>query len=359
MAGRFDGRRIWITGISAGIGQACAQRCVAEGASVAGFDLQEPDEAFWEIDGEVRRRPFGTAARGTRSESLSGFAATTMDTRTLGDVQARIAHMDELGVDVQVLYPTIYLTQISQKPEIDLALAKSYNRWLAEIWRAAPKRLRWAVCPPLMSSIETVREEIAFGKENGACGIFVRGLEWDRMLSDPYFYPLYELASEMDLPICMHSGTAITQIHDFFDMDPGFSKFKLAMVGAFHALIWNEIPQKFPDLRWGFIECSSQWLPYAINDLEIRFRMRHRKFPDDVLADSKIYVAVQVTDDLEYVVDNVTPDYLVCGTDYGHYDTSTEIEALRKLRDDGKLGDKIVDRMLDDNAKRLYALNGV
>ena len=303
---------------------------------------------FWIIEGRAKQK---------RSSFKS--VEVTDEQAEMQDIESRLAHMDELGVDVHVLYPTIFLSPLTRRPEVEVALYRSYNRWLAEVWKEAPERLRWVVCPPLMSSMDVVRKEIEFGKENGACGIFMRGLECDRMVSDPYFHPLYEMASDLDMPICLHSGTGNAQIHDFFDMDPGFSKFKLAMVGAFHALIWNEVPQKFPDLRWGFIECSSQWLPYAINDLEIRFRMRHRKFPDDVLADTNIYVAVQVTDDLDYVVKNVNPDYLVCGTDYGHYDTSTEIEALRKLRDDGKLGDKIVDRMLDDNAKRLYALNGV
>lgn len=59
MAGRLEGRRIWITGISSGIGEACARRCVAEGASVAGFDLQDPEENFWkEIEADATRSFF-------------------------------------------------------------------------------------------------------------------------------------------------------------------------------------------------------------------------------------------------------------------------------------------------------------
>ena len=50
-------------------------------------------------------------------------------------------------------------------------------------------------------------EEARFAKENGACGIFMRGLEGDKRLSDPHFFPLYEEAGRLDLPICVHSAT--------------------------------------------------------------------------------------------------------------------------------------------------------
>ena len=51
----------------------------------------------------------------------------------------------------------------------------------------------------------------------------------------------------------------------------GFNKFKLAVVGSFHSLIFNKIPEKFPKTRWAFIEVSSQWVPYAIHDYARRF----------------------------------------------------------------------------------------
>lgn len=300
---------------------------------------------YWVVDGKIHNK-----------QANMGLD-TTVEAREMRDIQKRLDHMDELKVDVQVLYPTLFLRPYTHKLEAELALCRSYNRWLAEIWQAAPERLRWVVCPPLMSPMETIREELEFGKANGACGVFMRGLECDRTLADPYFHPLYAAASDLDLPITMHSGTSNAQFHDFFELDPGFNKFKLTMVGAFHSLIWNETPSKFPDLRWAFIECSSQWVPYAMNDLQIRFRQRNRKFADDLLDANNIYIAVQVTDDLDYVAANVNTDYLVCGTDYGHYDTSTEIEAMRKVRDDGKLAGGVVDKILDDNPRRLYALS--
>ena len=81
----------------------------------------------------------------------------------------------------------------------------------------------------------------------------MRGLEADRRLSDSYFFPLYEAASRLDLPICVHSANGSIESHDFFLDEPGFCKFKLAVVGAFHFLIYDGIPARFSKLRIGII----------------------------------------------------------------------------------------------------------
>jgi NAD(P)-dependent dehydrogenase (short-subunit alcohol dehydrogenase family) len=43
--GRLEGKRCLITGVSSGIGAACATRFLAEGAVVAGLDVAEPDDS--------------------------------------------------------------------------------------------------------------------------------------------------------------------------------------------------------------------------------------------------------------------------------------------------------------------------
>jgi hypothetical protein len=49
--------------------------------------------------------------------------------------------MDQLGVNIQVLYPTVFLMPITNRPDIELALCRSYNRWLADICRDGKERL--------------------------------------------------------------------------------------------------------------------------------------------------------------------------------------------------------------------------
>ena len=216
-------------------------------------------------------------------------------------------------------------------------------------------RLRCAVMPPL-ASMDGVDEELRFGKDHGACGVFLRGLEHDMRLDNPYFFPLYELAQELDLAICFHAGNNSFQLNNVYGNEGGFARGKLPVVSAFHTLIMTAIPSKFPQLRWGFIETSAQWIPYVLNDLAIRFKRKGKRLSDTVMADNKFFVACQVTDDLEYVLSYAGEGNLVVGTDYGHADTSSEIAALRMLKDDGKVPAEVADRILDDNARALYGL---
>lgn len=285
-----------------------------------------------------------------------GYDDTSKEAREMADIKARLKHMDDLDVDVQVLYPTFCLRPFTRRPELELALARSYNRWLIDIWKAAPERLRWVALLPLLS-MDKALEEARFAKENGACGIFIRGLEGDKRLTDSYFFPLYEEAGRLDLPICVHSATGSFAVHDYFGDECGFNRFKLAVVGSFHGLLFNEIPAKFPKTKWAFIEVSSQWIPYAVHDFARRFERRGKKVDmTQVLRQNRIYVACQTDDDLAYVLNYAGDDTLVIGTDYGHNDTSSEILALRKLKEDGTIPPRAVNKILDDNPRALYGL---
>ena len=282
---------------------------------------------------------------------------TSIESRELSDIGARIAHMDELGIDIQVLYPTLFLRPAVRTAAAELAVTKGYNRWLASIWKHAPKRLPWVAMPPLMSP-DKIRDELTWAKDNGACGVFMRGLECDRTVADPFFFPLYEAASELDLAICFHSGNNSIIHHDFFLEDTTFTKFKLAVVGAFHSLLEKDIPGKFPDLRWGFVEISAQWVPYVCHDLRYRFMRLGRRMPENLLEANKIFVACEVSDDIPYILKYAGDDQLMVGTDYGHHDPSAEINAFTIMRNREDVAPDVMTKILETNARTLYGLDG-
>jgi predicted TIM-barrel fold metal-dependent hydrolase len=272
------------------------------------------------------------------------------------DIEARLRLMDELRIDVQVLYPTLFIAPVTQRPELERALRTSYNRWMADIWRKGKGRFRWAALLPLLR-MDWAVEELNMAKQNGACAVFMRGVECgNKLLKDSYFFPLYEEASRLDIPICVHTGNSNPDMIALFAGEPGFSQFKLAGFSAFHSLVFHGIPDLFPKLRFGFIELSSQWLPHVIHDLARRFERRGRALKQNILRDNRIYVACQTNDDLPYIIKYVGEDNLVMGTDYSHTDSSAELQALAKLKQDDRLSPEVRRKIHDDNARALYGL---
>lgn len=278
---------------------------------------------------------------------------TTEAAREMRDIEGRLRHMKELDIDIQVLYPTIFLFPYTRSLATEKAMCRGYNRWLAEIWKKGGGRLRWVAMPSLRN-LDGVEDELAWAKENGACGVYMCGFECDRRASDPYFDPFYRAAEKLDMPVCFHSGVASFGWQEMLIDECGFTKFKLSVVSAFHSLIYDRVPEKFPNLRWGFVEVSAQWIPYVLNDLDLRHKRRGSRMSSTIMQDYNMYVACQVTDDLDWVVKYSGEDNLVVGTDYGHHDTSTEIEALRMLKSDRKVPDHVIDKILGANAEALY-----
>ena len=301
------------------------------------------ESAWWLIDGRLQPK-------------MTNLGLDTPEAaREMADVQARLRHMDELGVDVQVLYPTIFLRPLTRRAAVQRALCRSYNAWLAELTAEAPTRLRWVAAVPTLD-IEAAVAELMAARRAGACGVFVNGLEAERPLSDPYFFPLYQAAVDLDVPVCIHSGNGSFATHDFFGDEPGFSKFKLATIGAFHALIYQDVPARFPRLRVGLIEVSAQWVPYVLHDLAKRIRRTGRTLADNPLRAYGIWVACQTDDDLAHVLEYADAEHLLIGSDYGHADTATEIEALRQLKAEGKVSAAVIDKILDANPRKFYGI---
>ena len=112
------------------------------------------------------------------------------EAREMEDIKARLeAHGRARHRRPGALSDDFSPTRLPAGPEIELAVTRSYNRWLIDIWKQAPERLRWVAVLPLLSMDKAI-EEARYAKENGACGIFMRGLEGDKHISDPHFFDL-------------------------------------------------------------------------------------------------------------------------------------------------------------------------
>jgi predicted TIM-barrel fold metal-dependent hydrolase len=298
---------------------------------------------YWVIDDRLflRRRNYGHEA--------------PVESQELRDVGARLRHMDELQVDYQVIYPTLCLIPLTKRPDVELAINRSYNRWMADVWSQGGGRIRWAAAVPWLSIDEAVAET-RWAKENGACAVFIRGLECDRVPSDPYFFPVYAEAERLNLPLCLHAANASFARQELYVNDL-MSKFKLPVAGAFHEIVAARISEKFPRLRFGFIEATAQWVPWAITFTNQVLDREKRPIPDKLMREHRLYVTTELIDDLPYILKYAGQDNLLIGTDYGHADTSAVLEALRHLkRQEDRVDPAAIEKILDDNPRALYAL---
>ncbi len=300
---------------------------------------------YWMIDGKAFRR--GVNVDRGLSEA----------DREMRDIDARLGHMDELNIDIQVLYPSLFLRPVTAKPEVEKAICRSYNQWLIDICSKGRGRLQWIATVPMIDMDDAV-EEIRFAKANRACGLFSRGLVDDKRLSHSFFYPLFEAAEKAGLAFCVHASTGNFDWVELFEGESGFSRFKVPVLSAFHPSCTTEFRRSFPSSLRFYRSAGSMDSLYvpsrSAEDSSATIQTRR-----NIIRDNRVYVTCQTDDDLPYILKYSGEDNIVIGSDYGHNDTSAEIEALRKVRTQGEVEPRIIDKILYDNAKALYGLDKI
>ena len=318
--------------------------------------------AFWLIDGNIFPRPAGRGSFRLITPSASKLESSRGDIhiacRELTDPVARLRDMDKLGVEIQVIYPTLFLVYLTDDVELEVALCRAYNRFIAEACSKANGRLRWVVVPPLRSVEESVKE-LKWAKANGAVGVFFRGLEGDKTLDNPYFFPVYQAASDVDLPICIHTAIGNAALLNLIDIERNHSFLvsRVLPLAAFRDLIANKIPELFPKLRFGFIEASAGWVPFLTHILRRLFRDRWTRLSSaDLFRDYRLFVACEADEDVPYIARYTGEDNIIIGSDYGHRDPSEERQLVQTMRAREDIPGQLTEKILCENARRFYPL---
>lgn len=317
--------------------------------------------AVWLIDGNVFPKPAGKGgfSLATPCQTDFGVARTDIEIacREIGDPKARVADAKRHGVDQQVVYPTLFLVYLTNDVQLEIALCQAYNRYLGNVAAETNGDIRWVVVPPLRS-IEVTVQEMRWGKEHGAVGVFIKGIEKDLTLDDPYFFPVYEEAQRLDLPVCIHTAAGCPAFTEVFrvERNSSFPHIRLLPLIAFRDLVQNRIPEQFPKLRWGFIEAGASWVPYVFHNLLRQLKDDPARYGPSLFEQYNFFVACEVGEDLGYLSQFIGEDHLIIGSDYGHTDPSTEPELVASLKGREELTSQAVDKILEDNPKRLYAL---
>ena len=318
---------------------------------------------FWLVDGKVRgnRFPlFSQEEMRRRQDRVGRRFADAREARELSDVGLRLEHMDATGVDVPGAAQH-HVHRAGDRPGAGGGGAVRELEPLARRYLVAFRGTAALVVPgahpehcgrlgsdPLLQGAWRLRGADAGPSKATVCW-------WT-----PYFYPIYEEASRLDMAIAVHIANGSAWLDELYrhpvTLGAFFHRFRIPTVGGFAYVLFSELPDLFPKLRWGFIEASAQWVPWILHEARNRFRTRGLEWPDNPMEAFRLFVTCENSDDLPYIVRESGEDGLVIGTDYGHTDTSSDVDAITVFRERSDLTEDVKRKILSDNARRLYAL---
>lgn len=238
----------------------------------------------------------------------------------LSDLDRRIAEMDRMGVDVQLMAGWIDLTAYDLSAGIEYS--KVHNDLLTAEAARHPDRLIPVVTVPLQAP-EAAAEELRRGMtELGAAGVQIATTVGAKWLDQAPLDPFWEAAEELGALVILHPMRPL----DGVDLDRFFLD---NMVGrpaettiALAGLIFAGLFERYPDLRLCAVH-GGGFVPFQIGRLHRGFVAkpgiagRHisespresfgRVFVDTVVHDPAV---------VRFLVDTLGADRILLGTDY-------------------------------------------
>jgi predicted TIM-barrel fold metal-dependent hydrolase len=132
------------------------------------------------------------------NDSKTGFPAGIYD---LGE--GRIAAMDDAGIDVQILS---YATPSAERLEPPLAreLTRQANDAIAGVVSKYPDRFLGFATLPMLDPAAAARELERTVRDLHFVGALINGHVNGRYLDDKFFWPVFECAEALGVPIYMH-----------------------------------------------------------------------------------------------------------------------------------------------------------
>ena len=319
--------------------------------------------AAWVIDYKLRF--FAASPTTMKRASEKGVPIPVQEMR---DVKQRLRYMDELGIDKQVVFPSIWLGCLAENVELEAALARSYNQFMATQCGQSGGRIHFVAIVPWRRPDLAAQEIRRFKALGSVAGIYARGIEWDRPLTHPDHWPIYQEAERQNLPITVHVGNGSSpMIREMFqgvprptyeDSSPHVHPLGKGLVSgpyvlyAFQQILGSKLLDDFPKLRVGFLEAGADWTVRLVKGL----RASKGAKIDRWLAE-RVFVSCAIDDDIPYIQSKIGDDFLVTATDFPHGDAFRQDQLANGLKARGDLSDPTIEKVLSINPQRLYHLD--
>jgi uncharacterized protein len=293
--------------------------------------------------------------------------------KDLGGIQAgasnplaRLGDLDTEGIDVQVVYGSLALS-VTTIPDTGfaIALARALNDYYAAFGAAAPARLRAMAVVPLQDVEASVAELRRAVEELGLLGATVPPNVAGRNLDHGEFDPLWAEAQRLDVPVSVHWGNgayvpaAGNERFDTHFMSHATGHPFEQMI-AMASVVCGGLLERFPGLRFGFLEAGCGWVPYWVERLEEHYARRSaempamRRSPREYLAEGRCFVTAEPDEALlPIAADALGSDALLFASDYPHSDSKFPY-AVKSLRERDDVDESVKTKVLGANAQRYY-----
>jgi aminocarboxymuconate-semialdehyde decarboxylase len=241
----------------------------------------------------------------------------------------RIADMDSLGVDVQVLSPNTGFYQYGLDPQITKAIARDCNRELAEAVHAFPERFTGLATVPMQDPSLAVAEMEHAMSEMGLRGVIINDQINGHTLDEPQFRPFWKAVEERGAVVFFHQGGSTVVEHRTTRYAlPNTVGNLVERALTFGTLVFGGVIDRFPDLKiclghaggytaFGIARMDKGWEAAALGLPEFEDARRYLRRPPSDYLDRFYYDSCTHSEaTLRFLIDAVGVDQVVMGTDY-------------------------------------------
>jgi predicted TIM-barrel fold metal-dependent hydrolase len=256
---------------------------------------------------------------------------------------ARIATMDEQGLDAALLFPTLGCgveQGLAHDIPATMASLTAFNRWLEDDWGYS--YLDRIIAAPMISLADPVAAvaEIERVLDRGARIVHVRpapvpsGGPKGRSLGDKRHDPVWARLAEAGIPVAFHLGDSgyNAMLAAPWGGSEDFAPFRepdvlgQVLIGdrAIHdtmaSLIVHGVFTRHPRLRVASIENGSDWVHPLVKGLRKQANRTPWLFADDPLDTIREHISVTpyYEDDLRLLADTIGVERVLFGSDWPH-----------------------------------------
>ena len=224
-------------------------------------------------------------------------ARNTLDRATALLPKLLYERMDEIGIDVAVLYPTYGLTCMGlEDEELRLGAARAFNLYYHQVFEPYGDRLMPVAIIPMFTPTEAIAElDFAVG-ELGMRPVMMTGLvprpvdpentshrharRMDTLgMDSPYDYdPVWRRCTELGVSPTFHSagmgwGSRTSETNYVYNH---LGNFAAAGEALCRAVFMGGVAYRYPELRWAFLEGGVAWGVNLLSDVIGHWEKRNR-----------------------------------------------------------------------------------